>query len=155
MKSLLAAIFALLLAAGPILAVDPPSAPGKQDRCPVCGMFVAPYPEWIAVMVFADGSQFYFDGGKDLFRYYFELPEEHAPHSRQQITAVYVTEYYSTRLMQADALYFVVGSDVYGPMGHELIPVAGREAAMTFLRDHQGREILTFGQVTPAKLPTN
>lgn len=28
----------------------------KQDRCPVCGMFVYKYPKWVAQIYFSDGS---------------------------------------------------------------------------------------------------
>lgn len=142
----------LILTAYAAFAAEP-AAPGKKDRCPVCGMFVAPYPEWIATIVFQDGSQLFFDGCKDLFRHYFDMPAEGEQQSRKQIASIYVTEYYSTKLMKAEEAFFVLGSDVYGPMGKELIPVAGKETATTFLRDHQATEILSFDQITPSKLP--
>ncbi|MEN8135669.1 MAG: nitrous oxide reductase accessory protein NosL [Thermodesulfobacteriota bacterium] len=126
--------------------------PGNRDRCPVCGMFVAPYPSWLATIAFNDGSQLFFDGPKDLFRFYLDWP---AKESRQKsdITAIYVTEYYSTRLMKIAEVLFVTGSDVYGPMGQELVPVAGREAAAGFMRDHRGTKIITFEQVSKFELP--
>jgi nitrous oxide reductase accessory protein NosL len=42
----------------------------------------------------------------------------------------------------------VVGSDVLGPMGHEMVPLAGKEDAADFIKDHKGTRILTFEQVT-------
>ena len=42
--------------------------PGPNVICPVCGMFVAKYPEWIAAVVFKDGHAHYFDGAKDMFQ---------------------------------------------------------------------------------------
>ena len=151
-KSIFIVLFVLSLAAGPALAAEP-AAPGKKDRCPVCGMFVAPYSDWIATITFQDGSQLFFDGCKDLFRFYFAMPAEGNKQSRTEIDAIYITEYYSTRLMKAEEVFFVLGSDVYGPMGKELVPVAGKESAETFKRDHQGTEILSFDQVKPDKLP--
>ena len=47
--------------------------PGKGEKCPVCGMFVYKYPDWVAELLFADGSFEVFDGAKDLFRYYFDM----------------------------------------------------------------------------------
>ncbi len=138
---------ALFATAG--LAAQPPEPPGKRDRCPVCGMFVAPYPEWVATIVLKDDRQIYFDGCKDLFRYYFGLSETQLA----EIESIYVTEYYQTRLLPARKVYYVVGSDIYGPMGKELIPVAGKEHAETFMKDHNGTRILTFDQVTAASLP--
>lgn len=153
-KPFLILILFLTLAAGPAFSAEP-AAPGEKDRCPVCGMFVAPYSDWIATIVFLDGSQLFFDGCKDLFRYYFDLPADQGQQSRKQIASIHVTEYYSTRMMKAEEVLFVLGSDVYGPMGKELIPVAGKETAMTFLRDHQGTEVLSFDQVKPSKLPAD
>ena len=50
-----------------------PFKPGATDKCPVCGMFVAKYPDWVAEIIFKDGSAVYFDGCKDMFKYYFNL----------------------------------------------------------------------------------
>ena len=132
-----------------------PRMPEKKDRCPVCGMFVAPYPDWIATIVFKDDSQVYFDGCKDLFRYYFGLPEGQSKGTRSEIAEIYVTEYYSTQLVPAGEVFFVLGSDVYGPMGKELIPVANKELAKTFMRDHSGTQILQFKKITHEVLPAN
>ena len=132
-----------------------PKMPGKKDRCPVCGMFVAPYPDWVSTIVLKDGSQIFFDGCKDLFRYYFELPEGEGKGTLDEIAEIYVTEYYSTQLVPANSVFFVLGSDVYGPMGKELIPVADKELAETFMRDHSGTQILEFKKITPEVLPAN
>jgi nitrous oxide reductase accessory protein NosL len=45
------------------------------------------------------------------------------------------------------ALY-VMGSDVMGPMGHELTPLATRADADDFLKDHKGKRILRYDEVT-------
>ncbi|MEW8383487.1 MAG: nitrous oxide reductase accessory protein NosL, partial [Candidatus Thiodiazotropha taylori] len=45
--------------------------PGPKDTCPVCGMFVAKYPEWIGTVLYKDGHAHHFDGAKDLFKYLF------------------------------------------------------------------------------------
>ena len=40
------------------------------------------------------------------------------------------------------------GSDVLGPMGHELVPLASRQEAEEFMADHKGKRVLTFDQVS-------
>jgi len=144
-------LLAALLYLFPLLSMAV-EKPGHRDRCPVCGMFVAPYPSWVATISFNDGSQLFFDGPKDLFRFYLQWPEK-APRKKSDIGGIYVTEYYSTRLMKVTEVLFVTGSDVYGPMGHELVPVAGRKAAEGFRRDHRGKKILTFEEVGKNELP--
>ena len=123
--------------------------PGPRDTCPVCGMFVAKYPEWIATVVYKDGHAHHFDGAKDLFKYLFDLAKWAPGHDRAQIAAIGVTEYYGLERIPADTAWYVIGSDVLGPMGHELVPLETREDAEEFLRDHQGRRILRFDEVTP------
>ena len=51
----------------------PPVVPEPGDKCPVCGMFVAKYPDWVAKVRFADGQTAFFDGVKDLCKFYFDI----------------------------------------------------------------------------------
>jgi len=146
--SLVAVLLGALISPG--LAFEP-KKPGPRERCPVCGMFVAQYPEWIATIVLADGRQIFFDGAKDMFRYYFALPEGKV--ARKDIDSMYVTEYYSARYAPVAEVFFVLGTDVYGPMGAELIPVRGRQHAETFMKDYSGNRIVTFDEVTADMLP--
>ena len=140
----------LTLLAVPVAAFEP-KMPGPRERCPVCGMFVAQYPEWIATIVLKDGQQVFFDGAKDMFRYYFSLPQGKV--TRDDIHSIYVTEYYSARYAPIEDVLFVLGTEVYGPMGAELIPVRGHRHAETFKRDYSGSTIVSFDEVTPDMLP--
>lgn len=117
-------------------------------KCPVCGMFVAKYPEWVALARWSDGTVHYFDGAKDLFRF-LANPERHAPgRDPAGIGELYVTDYYGLKRMPARSAWYVAGSDVHGPMGHELIPLAHEQEAREFMQDHGGRKLLRFEQIT-------
>jgi nitrous oxide reductase accessory protein NosL len=50
------------------------------------------------------------------------------------------------------AAFYVIGSDVMGPMGKELVPFASEAAARDFLKDHRGQRVLTFKEITSATL---
>ncbi len=129
--------------------------PGVKDTCPVCGMFVAKYPEWVATVVYKTQHAHHFDGAKDLFKYLQDLPKWAPGHELKNIVSIGVTEYYSLSLIDARKAYYVIGSDVLGPMGHELIPLETLDDAKEFMADHEGTKILTFDQVTtelPSKL---
>lgn len=144
MRRLLACIlFALALPAGAGAFPDPK----PRDLCPVCGMVVSKYPAWIATVVYRDGHAHHFDGAKDLFKYLFDVPRYAKNHRAQDIARIGVTEYYDLKRIDARQAWYVIGSDVLGPMGHELIPLASRADAEEFLRDHQGRRILRFEDV--------
>jgi len=127
-----------------------PKQPGKKDKCPVCGMFVHKYPDWVGQIAFKDGGHFFFDGAKDLFKYYFNLGKYNPGKSAADIAAIWVTDYYDMAPIDARAAVYVVGSNVFGPMGRELIPFKTPEAAGEFKKDHGGTRSLTFDQVIPA-----
>lgn len=121
--------------------------PGPKDTCPVCGMFVALYPEWIATVEYKDGAAHHFDGAKDLFKYLLDMKKWAPGRNKKEISSIRVTEYYSVARIDGQKAFYVIGSDVLGPMGHELIPLASREDAEEFLKDHKGKRIMTFDEV--------
>ncbi|MET0064897.1 MAG: nitrous oxide reductase accessory protein NosL [Candidatus Thiodiazotropha sp.] len=137
------------LIASPLCAelVDLP-APGPRDTCPVCGMFVAKYPEWVATARYKDGHAHHFDGAKDLFKYLLDLGKWAPNHQLSEIETIGVTEYYGLQKIDARQAWYVIGSDVLGPMGHELIPLETQADADEFLKDHQGAAILRYRDVT-------
>lgn len=155
MRGPLVAAAIRLVVAAPALAVgvDPgPVAVAPADKCPVCGMFVKRYPDWIAAARLRGGGQLVFDGAKDLFRWWTD-PGRYTPgRTRADVEALVVTDYYAVRPVDARAAWYVVGSDVLGPMGHELIPFAAEREAREFMADHAGRRLLRFDAVTAALL---
>jgi copper chaperone NosL len=118
------------------------------DKCPVCGMFVAKYPDFVAQIVFKDGSYAFFDGVKDLMKYYFNLAKYNPAKTQGDIALILVTDYYGMKLINGSQAFYVVGSDMYGPMGKELIPFKDEAAAQEFKIDHKGASILTFKDIT-------
>ena len=128
-------------------------APKPKDKCPVCGMFVAKYQKWVAEIVFKDGSYVVFNGCKDMFKYYFNMAKYTKKKSRDDIAEIYVTDYYTLKIHKASDLLFVVGSDVLGPMGHELIPVKGEDAVKIFQIGHGGDKTFRFDEIRAADIP--
>jgi copper chaperone NosL len=124
-----------------------PAKPGPKDKCPVCGMFVYKYPDFVAQVVFKDGSSAFFDGAKDMFKYYFDVRKFDPKRKQTDIGSVYVTDYYGLTLIDATKAFYVVGSDVYGPMGRELIPFEKESEAKGFLKDHKGKSLVMFQDV--------
>ena len=128
-------------------------APTPKDKCPVCGMFVAKYQDWVAEIVFRDGSYVVFDGCKDMFKYYFNMAKYTKKKSRDDIAGIFVTEYYTLKIHKAQDVLFIVGSDVLGPMGHELIPVKGEDEAKIFMIGHGGDKVFRFGEIRSTDIP--
>ncbi len=142
---LVCSLWAALAAAQGEVAIP---KPGAKDLCPVCGMLVSKYPNWVAVALYRDGHAHFFDGAKDMFKYLQDYAKYAPGHRKEDLTGLYVTEFYGLTRIDARKAYYVVGSDVLGPMGHELVPLESRADAEEFLKDHKGRRILGFEQVT-------
>ena len=125
---------------GPITASD-------KDKCPICGMFVAKYPDFAAQIIFKDGSYAVFDGVKDLFKYYFNLAKNNPGKKLTDIDSIYVTDYYDLKWIDGYKAFYAEGSDVYGPMGRELIAFEKEAGAEQFMTDHIGKSRLKFDEI--------
>ncbi|MDP1832682.1 MAG: nitrous oxide reductase accessory protein NosL [Geothrix sp.] len=125
-----------------------PKGPTPKGGCAVCGMHVANFPEWAAVITFKDGAQAWFDGPKDLFTYLLDLKRYAAKRNPADITAIQVKDYYGLKHIDGRKAFYVMGSDVMGPMGKELVPFATEAGARDFLKDHQGQKILVLPEIT-------
>ena len=117
----------------------------KEAKCPVCGMFVAKYPKWAAMMQVGD-KKFYFDGVKDMMKFYFY--DQTFQFKRSKINKVLVQDFYNFKVLDARDAFYVAGSNVYGPMGKELIPFESLKEAKNFFKDHKGQKIVRFNQIT-------
>ncbi len=131
-RFLVSGLLLLWLAAG--------CGPGGE-RCRKCGMLVDAAPRWIAGLVNDSGAQERFCSPRCMFA-----------HLRSPAGAgcrdAWITEYYTQQRMPIGEVLFVSGSDVTGPMGKALVPIAGRAAAEQFLRDHRGQRILTAQEIS-------
>jgi nitrous oxide reductase accessory protein NosL len=152
-KSLCPAVALILIAAAAWAGEGLPK-PGPKDKCPVCGMFVAKYPDWIASVRFANGEQAFFDGVKDLLKFTFNMARYAPGKTAADVAAVQVTDYYALEPIDGRTAFYVVGSDVFGPMGKELIPFAQRGQAEEFLKDHKGRAVYTWPELAPNLIKT-
>ena len=118
----------------------------KESKCPVCGMFVAKYPKWVA-LIEEQTKKHYFDGVKDMMKFY--IFDVDFPYDRAKISNIEVTDFYTLKGIKAKEAFYVIGSDIFGPMGDELIPFATKASAQNFIRDHNGEKIVLFKEISP------
>ena len=121
----------------------------ENAKCPVCGMFVSKYPKWVAQMRH-DDKTYYFDGVKDMMKYY--IFDGDFPYDRAHISQMVVSDYYTLEMIEAKEAFYVLDSDVFGPMGHELIPFKSEEKAKQFLSEHNGKSIVKFDEISDTML---
>jgi nitrous oxide reductase accessory protein NosL len=85
----------------------------KKSKFPVCGMFVDKYPKWVATIKVGT-KKHYFDGVKDMMKFY--IFDVDFPYDRAQISDIKVTDFYTLKGIKTKEAFYVIGSDVFGPM---------------------------------------
>ncbi len=116
-----------------------------KAKCPVCGMFVSKYPKWAAHIKY-NGKNYYFDGVKDMMKYY--IFDGDFPYDRSSISEITVSDYYTLEEISAKEAFYVLDSDIFGPMGRELIPFKSKKSANAFMDDHNGKAMVKFDEIT-------
>jgi copper chaperone NosL len=134
------------------------------QKCPVCGMVIGgkdaqgatvTYKDGrvvgfggVAAAVFKDGHVAGFEGARCLF-IYNSVPEKYNVNVAD-IHHQYVTDLVSKRMIELPKAFLVLGSNVKGPMGYELIPFTNRDEAAKFASETDGKWIVQLHEVTRA-----
>lgn len=111
----------------------------QASRCAHCGMRVDPAGAFTAGAT-EDGHALAFDSNKCLFRYRLDHPS---------ISGAWITDYYARTHVALESAFFVIGSDVSGPMGADLVGLGSRADAERFSHDHHGTAIHPTSEITP------
>ncbi len=148
LRRVLPVVLLLAFSSAAVAAGEPPGVPSAKEKCPVCGMFVAGYPNWLAVIEYRDGTRSWFDGPKDLVTFLLNPGAVAPARKRADVASIRVRDYYSLAFIDGEKAFYVMGSDVLGPMGKELVPFAKQADAEGFSRDHGGKTILRLREAT-------
>lgn len=82
-----------------------------------------------------------------MMKFYLDI-NRYSTKKLTDIEAMYVKDYYSLNYIDARKAFYVIGSDILGPMGKELIPFEKESDAKVFMKDHKGQKILKFQEIT-------
>jgi copper chaperone NosL len=132
-----------------------------SGQCPVCGMIVGGnlkstttygYKDGhivgfagVAAAVFKDGTVKGFEGARCLF-IYNTVPKRFGI-DVNDIAHRYVSVFDTRKTIDVENSYFVLGSDINGPMGKDLIPFSALKVAEDFKSNHGGKRIVQMGKV--------
>jgi copper chaperone NosL len=137
--------------AAPACAHRGPDEQGRMrvsaaDRCPVCAMQPAKYPEFSCAIVLMDGCTYYFCSSGCMLHAWLE-PERflHAPPAR--LKQCIVRNYFSGEPLDGAMAWWIAGSDVIGPMGPAPLPVATEDELAAFKRRHGGNHVFRLPQL--------
>lgn len=127
-----------VLLAALLMACSGEGGDGEVQRCAQCGMRVDTAPRWMSGY-----DERHFDTPKCMFRW--------AAEQGADLEEAWVLDYYEGERLPAERAHFVIGSDVLGPMGDDLVPMPDAIKADLFVRDHGGR-VVTTRQINEALL---
>jgi nitrous oxide reductase accessory protein NosL len=116
-----------------------------NKTCPLCGMYPARYPRFHCRIAFEDGSYEAFDSAVGLLVYV--LFPENTGIKVKRIAGTYFKDYLKETWLEADKAFFVVGSEIMGPMGIEFLPVDSEQAAEELKEQEKGQEIIPFKEI--------
>ena len=152
---LLALVLFTVVFTGQAIAAEKPAPQSISEdmSCGVCGMYPAKYPRWQSQIIFKDGTMTPFDGCKCMFNFMSVMEKFDKTHSGDDVSAVLVKDFNSGNWINAMDAHYVVGSNMMGPMGKELIPFADQAEAIKF-HGEQGGTIMMYAEITPDVLKT-
>lgn len=151
-QHLLAALIAttlLTLGTGSGLAADlSPKEVLRNTRCPVCGMYPALSPQWMAQIVFNDQSASSFDSPVDLFRFLNNMIVFDKTHKPADVGAIWVADYGTRAWTDARKAFYVSGSQARGPMNEPNLPAFASRTAADAHAKAQGGRVITYPDIT-------
>jgi nitrous oxide reductase accessory protein NosL len=146
------------------MALPDGSSVDLAQKCPVCGMEVGGKDHQgvtvtfkdgrvvgfagVAAAVFKDGHVVGFDGARCLF-VYNSVPQKYNINV-SDIVRQYVTDFGAKRMIELPKAFLVLGSEVKGLMGYELIPFNNEAAAREFALENDGKWIVQLHEVARA-----
>jgi nitrous oxide reductase accessory protein NosL len=116
----------------------------RIDECAVCRMYPARYGKHRAQIRTPAGQTVHFCSTQCLFKY-LQDPRR-AKSAGAASGMIWVTDYASGQWISAKTAYYVVGADMWGPMGYEAFAFDTRSNAEAFVGAHGGR-LLPFSQI--------
>lgn len=109
----------------------------EEDRCPICAMVPQKRPRFAAGLELEDGRTYYTCGAGCLIRVHLDR-EQHLGDGAPPIRRAFVPDFFTGQPLDAYEAHWVGGSDVTGPMGKALVPLASEADADAFVQRHGG-----------------
>jgi nitrous oxide reductase accessory protein NosL len=85
-----------------------------------------------------------------MFEFYFRPGKwpEFGIKQESDFKKIYVTDFATTKAINAKGAFFVYGSDTTSPAGDDLVPFDSYKAAEEFSKAHNGKRIFGFREVS-------
>jgi copper chaperone NosL len=114
----------------------------KDTTCLVRHLKVYENPKWVAKVELKNGKEVFFSSPKSMFEF-FHRPED-------DFKNIIVTDFKTLLPVKAKGAFYIYGSNVTSPAGDDLVPFDSYKAAEIFAKEHNGKRILGFKEVSEA-----
>jgi nitrous oxide reductase accessory protein NosL len=121
----------------------------RPDRCPMCAMQVSKYQKFACAVQLIDGRTFYFCSAGCMIRSWVQ-PEIFLGVKKAELKRTVVQDYFSGEQVSGEAVFWVAGSDVIGPMGPALIPLKSESHLDAFKTRHGAKTVFRLSEITDA-----
>lgn len=115
----------------------------KQELCPIKGVSIEKYKDWLGYVEFDDGHIVAVSSPKYTFSYYF-LEEK----SNKKMKAIYLTDYKTKKIIDAKSAFYVFGSNLMSIGGDDIIPFLKEEDSKNFFDKSNGKKIFRYERMT-------
>ncbi len=122
----------------------------RRDRCPLCAMLPARYPEFSCAIQLKNGKTYYFCSPRCLLRVWSD-PKRYLNISPDQLGALVVRHYFTGKQIDGRSALWVGGSDVIGPMGPAIIALDSQKEVAVFKQRHGGKRVFRLNELTAAE----
>ena len=121
----------------------------KEDTCSICGMPIHKHLRFATGIEIKDGAAFYFCGTQCLIRAWLK-PEIYIGVPKENLKTSVVTSYFNGENLNGKNAFFIMGSDVMGPMGPSMIALATEREKEAFISRHGGTSVFGIDSISKA-----
>jgi len=124
----------------------------NNTSCLVRNFKVYKDPKWVAKIELNDGKKVFFSSPKSMFEFYFRPGKwfEVGVKSEDDFKDILVTDFDTMKPVKAKGAFYIYGANVTGPAGDDLVAFDSYAAAEKFSKEHNGKRILGFRDVSDA-----
>ena len=121
----------------------------KDTSCEIRKIKLYQNPIWASKIEFKNGKNAFFCSPKSMFEFYFneEKWKIFVIESQSDFTNILITDYKTSKIVDAKKAFFVYGSSKISPAGDDLVAFESKEDASNYSQNNYGKRIFSFSEV--------
>ena len=121
----------------------------KDTSCEIRKIKLYQNTIWDSKIEFKNGKNAFFCSPKSMFEFYFneEKWKIFEIESQSDFMNILVTDYKTSKIIDAKKAFFVYGSSKISPAGDDLVAFESKEDASNYSQNNNGKRIFSFSEV--------